>query len=79
MAHQRCKSGHYFITNLHRDLQELRFFHINQKSKKRKKKKGKYRLSKNLLSSGLQIVLPHCNFRRTKVFLHHHRRTVYPS
>ena len=49
-------------SHLHRDLARAQ---ILPKQSKRKKKS---RSSKNLLSSGLQIVLPHCNFRRTKVF-----------
>jgi hypothetical protein len=47
-------------SHLHRDLARAQ---ILPKQSKRKKSRS----SKNLLSSGLQIVLPHCNFRRTKV------------
>jgi len=48
-------------SHLHRDLARAQFL------PKQSKRKKKSRSSKNLLSSGLQIVLPHCNFRRTKV------------
>lgn len=47
-------------SHLHRDLARAQ---ILPKQSKRKKSRS----SMKLLSSGLQIVLQHCNFRRTKV------------